>query len=154
MRTESKRPRLTIDTNNVLRAILTPGNASHRLMTAWQQGQFQWILTQPTFEELTLVLNRDRFRVKYGFQTETITQLLATIAEAAEFVTPLPLAALPVHSRDIKDDILLACAFGGDCDYLVSEDEDLLVLASDSALGRLKIVNAHALLATLSQEMP
>jgi hypothetical protein len=40
----------------------------------------------------------------------------------------MPQESLPIHSRDEKDDALLACAFGGNCDYLVTGDEDLLVL--------------------------
>ncbi len=50
-------------------------------------------------------------------------------------ITPLPLAALPVHCRDPKDDPSLAAALGGNADYIVTGDADLLVLDGHSTLG-------------------
>jgi len=92
------------------------------------------------------VLRRERFRVKYGFQETKIAGLLETIATGTEFVSALPLSQLPLRSRDNKDDKFLACALGGHCDYLVTEDEDLLVLNDKHELGNLQIMTAYEFL--------
>jgi predicted nucleic acid-binding protein len=60
-----------------------------------------------------------------------------------EFVPAIPFFRLPLHSRDKKDDKFLACALGGNCDYLITEDEDLLVLNGKRELGKLQIITAH-----------
>jgi PIN domain len=64
----------------------------------------------------------------------------------APFVSPLPLSQLPLHSRDKKDDKFLACALGGNCDYLVTEDDDLLVLNGKPELGKIQIGTAYEFL--------
>ena len=62
-------------------------------------------------------------------------------------IEPLPLAVLPVHCRDPKDDMVLACALGAQAAYLVTGDADLLALDGDPALGRLRIVTPRQFLA-------
>jgi putative PIN family toxin of toxin-antitoxin system len=99
-----------------------------------------------TFHELQEVLRRERFKVKYGFQEKEIEELLETIATGTEFVPAIPIFRLPLHGRDKKDDKFLACALGGDCDYLITEDEDLLVLNGKRELGKLQIVTAYEFL--------
>jgi predicted nucleic acid-binding protein len=49
---------------------------------------------------------------------------------------------LPIHSRDTKDDKVLRCALMGKCDYLITGDEDLLILNGRAELGNLHIVKA------------
>lgn len=54
---------------------------------------------------------------------------------------PVPLQRnLPVKVRDPKDEQVLATALGGKAEYLLTGDDDLLVLNGDSKLGRLQIV--------------
>jgi len=52
---------------------------------------------------------------------------LAELRLSARIITPEKTATLPLHSRDLKDDPLLACALEGSCDYLITGDEDLLL---------------------------
>jgi len=53
---------------------------------------------------------------------------------------------LPVEVRDPKDEMILASALGGKADYLVTGDDDILVLQDDARLGKLQIVTARAFL--------
>jgi predicted nucleic acid-binding protein len=55
----------------------------------------------------------------------------------------LPTETVPVAVRDVKDIHLLAAALGGDADYLVTGDDNLLVLNGDPALGWLRIVTVR-----------
>lgn len=54
-----------------------------------------------------------------------------------------PIEAVPVTVRDTKDIHLRAAALGGNADYLITGDDDLLVLNGDPALGRLRIVTVR-----------
>ena len=62
-----------------------------------------------------------------------------------------PLAPLPIHSRDSHDDKFLAVALGGNAEYLITGDDDLLVLQGDPRLGTLQIVTAREYLQLLAQ---
>jgi len=106
------------------------------------EGKCHWIQSEQTLNELAIVLRRERFQSKYGLQPQEITQLLEAIGQGTEMVTPLPLERLPVRCRDPKDDKFLALAFGGAADYLITQDEDLLVLAGMRELGNLTIETA------------
>jgi putative PIN family toxin of toxin-antitoxin system len=146
MRKESNRPRLTIDTNTVVSGTISPGNFASHLMKEWEQDAFVWVETPQTFQELAEVLSREKFRVKYAISIDDTHEFLEAVVSGATFVTPLPLSQLPLHSRDKKDDKFLACAIAGNCDYLVTEDEDLLVLNGRPELGKIQIRTAYEFL--------
>jgi predicted nucleic acid-binding protein len=61
-----------------------------------------------------------------------------------------PRRRLPVHIRDPKDERVLAAALGGRADYLVTGDDDLLVLNGDPRIRTLKIVTVREFLDLLS----
>jgi len=52
---------------------------------------------------------------------------------------PIPRASIKV--RDPKDVVVLAAALQGHADYLVTGDQDLLVLASHKSIKPLKIIS-------------
>lgn len=145
----SNLPRLTIDTNNVISGTISPGNYDSHLLGSWSKGEFQWIQTPQTFQELQDVLHREKFRVKYGLQEKEVEGLLNGVAGGAIFTTPISMFELPLHSRDKEDDKFLACAFGGNCDYLITGDDDLFVLNGKKELGKLEIIKAAEFLRKL-----
>jgi len=51
--------------------------------------------------------------------------------------------------RDAKDEVILAPALGGRADYLVTGDEDLLVLRGSAEIGSLRILRARELVELL-----
>ena len=138
---ENNYPRVTIDTNLVISGTISPNNIPSQIITSWAQGEFNWIQTQETFGELTEVLGREKFKTKYHIDEESRT-FLENLSVGAEFVTPVPLDSLQIQSRDPKDDPILACALGGNCDYLITDDKDLLVLNGKPELEKLQILNA------------
>jgi putative PIN family toxin of toxin-antitoxin system len=85
-------------------------------------------------------LSREELKNKYHIEVDETQSFLNNLAVGTEFVTAMPQESLPIHSRDEKDDALLACAFGGKCGYLVTGDEDLLVLNGKKELGEIQII--------------
>lgn len=133
-------PRIAIDTNLVISGTIFLNSVPSQLITSWINGGFNWIQTQETFGEIKEVLNRKDIKTTYRLNQNEIQAFLDNLSVGAEFVKPTPIESLPIHCRDEKDDILLACAFGGNCNFLISGDEDLLVLNDKKELGNLEII--------------
>jgi putative PIN family toxin of toxin-antitoxin system len=86
------------------------------------------------------VVRRPKLR-KY-FTLEDLTDLLEVIEDYSEMVevrTPIDLC------RDPKDNFLLSLGIDGKADYLITGDQDLLVLES---VGNLRICTISDFLAT------
>lgn len=140
------RPRVVIDTNLFVSAVIVGGSLPDRLLRLWQVGNYILVTSSELILEIETVLQRNTIKKRYGLSTEMITQVLTLLRLGSESVSPISEENLPIHSRDSNDDKLLALAFGGRSDYLVTGDKDLLILNGDSLLGHLKIVTAREFL--------
>ena len=112
-----------------------------------RRESFVLLISYQLREELEDVLRRQKFAVRFGVTVEVRTAFLFLLDTMAEFVEPLWPA--PVAVRDPKDEIVLATAIGGQADYLVTGDDDLLVLAGDPRIGPLKVVTVREFLQDL-----
>ena len=131
--------RAVVDTNIFVSGLISANGTPALLIDALRQDRFLLLSSPPLTAEVDEVLARPSL-AQYSFDPALTSFVRARVANAEQVV---PLAPLPVTSRDPKDDKLLACALGG-ADYLVTGDEDLLVLADHPALGTLRIVTARA----------
>jgi len=139
--TDKNKPVVVIDTNLFINALIRKSRGkSSQLITDWQEDRFHVAMSDELIEEVRGVLKREKMAKNYGITPEIAEVFVTELRLSTRFVTPLKLTDLPIHSRDKKDDIFLACALGGDCDYLISHDEDLLSLAGSPELEKLKIV--------------
>ena len=144
MNKESNRHRLTIDTSNVVSGTISPGNFSSQLLTRWMDGAFDWIEIPQTFHELQEVLLREKFRTNYHFQEAEIREFIEKLAVSVQFMPAFPVEQLPIRSRYEKDDKFLVCAIAGQCQFLITADEDLLILNGSPELGEIQIITAEA----------
>lgn len=140
-------PRATIDTNLFVSALITPRGLPGLLLRAWERGEFVVVTSPALVTELEAVLARDKLRARYFLSPEAVGRLVGRLRYVAEQAA-VP-ADLPIHSRDPNDDKFLAAALGGGADFLVTGDEDLLVLDGEPALGRLRIATAREFLELL-----
>lgn len=88
-----------------------------------EKGAVRLIFSEELIGEFVEVANRPKFRKL--FTSEDVAELLSVIDHHSEIVT--------VHSlvdicRDPKDNFLLALAKDSRADYLVTGDQDLLIL--------------------------
>ncbi len=121
---------------------------AHELLEDWQKGRFILLISPDQVVEIRTVLSRPQIAELYGITQAEQTEFVRLLKVAATLVRPV--AKLPLPVRDPKDDMILATALGGEADYLVTGDDDLLVLAGDIRLGALKVVNPRHFLALLS----
>lgn len=134
------RPKVVIDTNILVSGVLVKQGHPNRLLRSWQRGAVQLITAPALIAELDRTLHKGRIRRKYHVPEAEIQELLESLREAEETVLP---EEMPVASRDPHDDVFLAIALSGKADYLITGDEDLLVLNGHPTLGSLQIVTVR-----------
>ena len=138
------KPRVVLDTNLIVSGLISPTGSPSHLLDQWTHGRITLLICPSVRSEVEEVLHRAYVKQRYGLSEQRIREFLADLQQLAEPVTPQ--ADLPIHSRDPKDDKLLALALGGRAHYLITGDQDLLVLDGHSALENLRILTAAAFL--------
>jgi len=117
-------PRVVLDTNLVLSALVFSGGRLVVLRRAWQDGGFSPLLSRETAAELIRVLGYPKFRLT----AEEQEVLLADYLPYAETVKiPARPPRVPA-CRDPFDVPFLLLAVVGKADFLVTGDQDLLSL--------------------------
>lgn len=150
MRSEGKLLRVVVDTNVFVSGAISKVGLPHRLLLAWRAGTFTVLLSEAQRAEIDDVLRRPAIADKYGLTSQALTDLLFVLDTSA--VPVLARRRLPLAVRDPKDEHMVAAALSGRADYLVTGDEDLLVLDSDPRLGQLRMVTPRAFLEILAAQ--
>lgn len=137
-------PSVVFDTVIYVRSFINPFGLWGRLVFQYHD-RYRLFLSLELGNEVLAVLARPEVRRKFRVTQEHVIQL-AMLFEQAEVVT---LGDIPPVSRDPKDDMVLTTAALAGADYLITEDEDVLVLQEYEGV---KIVTAAAFLRMLEQE--
>ena len=147
-----EKPRVVLDTNLFASALISPTSRPYQLLRLWGEDAIILLTSDELIHEADDVLHRDYIKERYGLAEEQIQRLLTRLEFTTERI--IPLTILPLHSRDPKDDKLLALALGGNADYLITGDQDLLVLDGEPVLGSLRIITVAAFLQERTEEHP
>ena len=123
---EHRQLRAVLDTNVFVSGLMGVKSPPRRIVDGWLEGQFKLVTSLHLVEELGHVLGYPRIAERVRLDPTDVDVILAALLSQAE-VVPGELQ-LPGVTRDPKDDAVVACAVEGQADYLVSGDEDLLVL--------------------------
>ena len=135
-------PRVVLDTNVVVSALVFSGDLSARLRGAWQSGACRPLISTATAHELIRVLAYPKFRLSADEQEELLADYLP-YATGISIPTPEPIVPA---CRDRFDVAFLHLAVVGKADRLVTGDRDLLALAGQT---RFAIVGPAAFVASL-----
>jgi putative PIN family toxin of toxin-antitoxin system len=119
-------PRVVLDTNVLVSGLVAEGGAPRQILDAWLEGQYTLVTSLYLVEELAHVLSYPRIAKRLHLGEEELVAIMAALLSKAE-LTPGHLH-LPGVTCDPKDDAVVACAKEGEADYIVSGDQDLLVL--------------------------
>ena len=109
------------DTNVLIAAFLTEGICAKLLIRAHRRD-FDQILCDGILQEFKGVLKK-----KFATSPHETSEALIILSEAAVEIHGRTDSITPI-CRDSDDDLILACARGAVADYVVTGDEDLLVL--------------------------
>ncbi len=139
-----KRPRLVLDTNVLISALLF-GGVPREILHMVIAGAVDCFVSSAILDELREVLQRPKFAFS-AEQASTITEELSALCE---IVTP------SVSIREIKDDPdddrILECALQAKADVIVSGDTHLLALAR---YGGTRILNSADFLKQMKRPLP
>jgi len=109
------------DTNVLIAALLTEGICAKLLLRA-RRRDFDLILCDGILREFKRVLKK-----KFAASPHEMSEALVILSEAAQNIIGQTASIVPV-CRDSDDDLILACARDAVAGYVVTGDEDLLVL--------------------------
>lgn len=109
--------RVTIDTNVWISALLYGGEPERLIRSCKQHCKI--VVSEYIVNELLGYLKQIGAPYKWRNSLEKLIKQICLLVEPDD---------LPVISRDIKDDPVIATATVGACDYLITGDKDLLVL--------------------------
>lgn len=138
----SSPPRVVLDTNLVLSALVFAQGRLAILRHLWQDGRFTPLASKATTAELIRVLAYPKFKLDAEEQQELLADYLPWCATVR---IPSPPPDTPV-CRDTCDQPFLRLAVASRADYLVTGDQDLLSLAGQLACP---IVTAEVFLKAL-----
>lgn len=131
-------PRVVLDTNVVLSALLFGSGWAARVRNGWQAGRFVPLASTQTAQELVRVLAYPKFKLAPAEQEELLSDYLpwVRVVRVPEPPPPVP------RCRDPFDLPFLHLAVAGRARMVVSGDRDLLEL--DGSRGLCAVVNVSA----------
>ena len=122
----TRAPRVVLDTNVVLSALVFTHGRAVVLREAWQGGRCEPLVSKQTADELIRVLGYPKFKLEAAEQHELIADYLPYCRTVA---IPAKPPRTPV-CRDPFDLPFLQLAVVGKADLLVTGDQDLLGIES------------------------
>lgn len=108
-------------TNVLVAAFLTEGLCSGLLIRA-RRHAFNLVLCDDIMREFEGVLKK-----KFKLTATDISEISAIVSEAASEILQ-KLGPVPNICRDPNDDMIIACAITAMADYIITGDEDMLIL--------------------------
>lgn len=128
----NKADRLVLDTNVFISFLIS--NSFSKLDKHIKSGKIVFLLSEELLSEFLEVVSRPKLK-KY-FSEKDINKLLDAIQNNAEFIE---VSSKVNVCRDYKDNFLLSLSLDGKADFLITGDEDLLVLKKIKKTSILKI---------------
>jgi uncharacterized protein len=137
MGTTKERLTVVLDTNILVSALLFHGELS-KIVNLWKNKSILPVFTKETFAEFREVLHYPKFSLREDEMRAILEDEVLPFFEAVEAEQQIERIC-----RDSHDDKFIVCAMAAKADYVVSGDEDLLVLKK---YGQIKIISASEFL--------
>lgn len=118
--------RVVLDTNVIVSALLSPRGTPGRILERLLDGAFELILSPSLLEELKRSLGYPRVKRYLRLSADEVETLLAQLETIGDPVQGV--VELSAELWDRKDLPVLAAAVEGRAEYVVTGDNDLLVL--------------------------
>jgi putative PIN family toxin of toxin-antitoxin system len=140
-----KKPRIVLDTNCIVSALLFSKGSARWLADAWTQHRYIPLVSRETITELMRVLSYPKFQLSQDEQEIILADFLpyAEIVHIKNVTSKLP------EIKDPNDLMFLKLAVAGKADALVSGD--VHILAVKSQLGRISVLTVNEFAAWLKE---
>jgi len=117
-----------LDTNILVSGIILDKGLPHRIFKAWEEGRFLLVSSKVLIDELRRVLEYQKIKQKYSLKSSQIRRVVLNVYRYSVFVENPPV--VNVVDTDPADNHVIAAAWSGNADVIVSGDEDLLAIRS------------------------
>ncbi len=121
-------PRAVLDTNLVIRILISPFGVTSRLLVALTERAFDFVTSETLLEELIDVLRSPRLQKYAPFSDQDLRRIVGVLRRVA-LVVPGHYQELDKVPTDFKDNMVVGCALESGAEYIVTDDRrDLLPL--------------------------
>lgn len=116
--------KVVLDANIFVSSLVNTQGNPKRIMSAWEEGAFDLLVSVPILEEVGRVLRYPRIAKRHKQDEQAVQRFLELVKNEAILIEPKE--RLGVVSEDESDNRYLECALEGKAQYLVSGDNHLL----------------------------
>ena len=116
--------RVVLDTNVLVSGLAYPASVPGRIVSAWQRGGLDVVLSKYILDEMVRVLPKLSRNKRSPAEIRDLADSFMFMAEIVE-----PSGELEAAMRDRKDQPILGTLLAAQADYLITGDKDLLALA-------------------------
>lgn len=129
MANDDRIPRVLLDTNVLVSAIISRGNARELVNKAIEERKFSIVISEPILKELMTVLRRPTFKTS----DDEINKVVLSVIQTGEVVTVV--SSFQVVKGDPEDNIILNTAHDGKVNMIVTGDRHLRLSKESKYLG-------------------
>lgn len=134
--------RIVADTNAIISGALWDGAPCDALLLAIR-GDIELFTSHRVLAEARKILSDSKER--FHFSQQEIDDVISGVLTFAQIIEPTEIVRI---CRDPKDDHVIACALASKADYIVTYDNDLLVL---NEYNGIKIMKPEEFLVVMSK---
>lgn len=140
--------RVFVDTNTLIGYLLNSSrsSAASSALRAGIQGVFDMVISREILDELMRSIVEKSYLRSRISESDLMT-FLNLVTSTSEVLDAIDAATFDL-SRDSDDNFVLLQAIAADVDFILTGDQDLLVL---NVIGHIRIVNAYDLLGILEE---
>ena len=120
--------RVVLDSNVIVSGSISAQGAPGQILSAWEEGDFQLIVSPALLAEYRRALGYDRVRARHQKDDEELDEFVARFARFG--VLTVPHTSISIITDDPDDNLILECAESGGATHIVSGDPHLLRLES------------------------
>lgn len=118
--------KVVLDANIYVSSMVNTQGHPKRIMTQWEQGDFDVLISKAISAEIGRVLRYPRIVKRHKQDERAIQRFLELLASEAVMVEPTEV--VDVIQEDESDNRYLECAIAGKAQYVISGDKHLLKL--------------------------
>jgi putative PIN family toxin of toxin-antitoxin system len=136
---------VVLDANIYVSALITAGGNPAQILTRWQEGEIDVVVSDEIIEEIRRVTSYPKLWERYRSVRENRDELIERLREIAIVVEPS--RTLSAVLQDESDNRYVECAIEGRAEYIVTGDPHLLDIREYQGV---EILSPAALLAVLA----
>lgn len=129
---------VVLDSNIIISSLLNSNGSTSRIIELWKKQYFQVLISSYILSEVKNTFRDKQLTQKYHLSPGKQARLLTQLYYSGILVDPKNPTS--PTSRDPKDNPIIQLALAGQAQYLVTGDQDLLVLSKLKSIYPVKII--------------